>query len=162
MNRKLSCLALLCSISAAAQTTSKLAGNPPDAPSKVSFDLRLSNLEALPQAATPQAGSPQGQAAPGNTTAGSQTAGTTPRNLSIKDAEQLAIQNNPQTTVARLNALPSQQVTRETRSALFPQANMDLTGVDSHPGSRITAGGLNNPIIYERAAAGASVTQLIT
>jgi len=66
MNRKLSCLVLLCSISAAAQTTSKLAGNPPDAPSQVAFDLRLTQVasDSLPQAATPQAGSAQqGQAA---------------------------------------------------------------------------------------------------
>jgi outer membrane protein len=82
--------------------------------------------------------------------------------LTIKDAEQLALQNNPQISVARLNALASQQATREVRSALWPQASADLTGVDSHPGSRITAGGLNNPIIYERAAVGATVTQLIT
>jgi outer membrane protein len=38
----------------------------------------------------------------------------------------------------------------------------NLTGVDSRDGSRITAGALNNPIIYQRAAAGVSVQQLIT
>ena len=100
MNRTLAGLALLCSVSATAQTPTKLAGNPPDAPSQVSFDLRLSQLasDALPRVATPQAASAQqGQAAPGNSAAGSQTAstGTSVRTLSIKDAEQLAIQNNP-------------------------------------------------------------------
>jgi outer membrane protein len=34
--------------------------------------------------------------------------------------------------------------------------------VDANPGSRITAGALNNPVIYQRAAAGATVSQLIT
>ena len=34
--------------------------------------------------------------------------------------------------------------------------------MDSQENSRITAGGLNNPIIYERAAAGVMVNQLIT
>jgi len=82
--------------------------------------------------------------------------------LSITQAEQLALKNNPQISVARLTALASQQVTREAQSALWPQATADLTGVDSHPNSRITAGGLNNPIIYQRAAAGTSITQLIT
>ncbi|HWH57197.1 MAG TPA: hypothetical protein VN682_06175, partial [Terriglobales bacterium] len=109
MNRKLACLVLLCSMSVAAQTPSKLAGNPPDAPSKVSFELRLTQLasDALPHAATPQpAPDHQSQPAPGTNAPGSQTAA--PRSLSIKDAEQLAIQNNPQTTVARLNALASQ------------------------------------------------------
>lgn len=84
------------------------------------------------------------------------------RTLTLKDAEQLALKNNPAIAVSRLLALASQQVTREARSALWPQAVTNLTGVDSHPGSRITAGGLNNPIIYQRAAAGAMVTQLIT
>jgi len=72
------------------------------------------------------------------------------------------LQNNPQISVARLTALASRQVTREVRSSLWPAATGDLTGVDSHANSRITAGGLNNPIIYERAAAGVWVSQLIT
>ncbi len=82
--------------------------------------------------------------------------------LSIKDAEALALKNNPAISVARLSALASHQVTREVRSNLWPQANADLTGVDAHDNSRITAGGLNNPIIYTRAAAGTTVSQLIT
>jgi outer membrane protein len=38
----------------------------------------------------------------------------------------------------------------------------NLTAVDSHTGSRVTAGALNNPIVYERAAGGVTVSQLIT
>lgn len=82
--------------------------------------------------------------------------------LSLKDAEAIALKNNPQISVGRLLALASQQVTREVRSNLWPTANADLTGVDAHDNSRITAGGLNNPIIYERAAGGVTVSQLIT
>lgn len=82
--------------------------------------------------------------------------------LSVKDAEGLALKNNPQITSARLSALAAHQVTREARSSLWPQAYVDLTGVDSSEGSRISAGALNNPIIYERAAYGATVSQLIT
>jgi outer membrane protein len=82
--------------------------------------------------------------------------------LSLNQAEALAIKNNPQISVARLTALASHQVTREVRSALWPTVNGDLTAVDSHDNSRITAGGLNNPIIYERAAGGVIVNQLIT
>jgi outer membrane protein len=82
--------------------------------------------------------------------------------LSLKDAEAQALKNNPQISVARLTALASQQVTREVRSNLWPTAVTNLTGVDSRENSRITAGGLNNPIIYQRAAAGATVSQLIT
>ena len=82
--------------------------------------------------------------------------------LSLKDAEALAIKNNPQISVARLTALASQQVTREVRSNLWPTVTGNITGVDAESGSRITAGALNNPIIYERAAAGVMVSQLIT
>src|ERR1700690_2305987 len=82
--------------------------------------------------------------------------------LSVKDAEAIALKNNPAISVARLNALASQQVTREVRSALWPQAYANLTAVDARNNSRITAGALNNPIIYTRAAGGGTVSQLIT
>ena len=82
--------------------------------------------------------------------------------LTLPQAEALAIKNNPQISVGRLIALASQQVTREARSNLWPTATGDLTGVDAQSGTRITAGALNNPLIYERAAAGVMVTQLIT
>ena len=77
----------------------------------------------------------------------------TPTMLSLKDAQALALKNNPQISVARLSALATQQVTREVRSNLWPTATVDLTAVDSEPGSRITAGALNNPTVYPRAAA---------
>ena len=91
-----------------------------------------------------------------------QSGSSVPTLLSVKDAQVLALKNNPQISVARLTALASQQVTREVRSSLWPTANVDLTGVDANPGSRITAGALNNPTVYQRAAAGASVSQLLT
>jgi outer membrane protein len=82
--------------------------------------------------------------------------------LSVKDAEAIALKNNPAISVARLSALASQQVTREVRSALWPQAYANLTAVDARNNSRITAGGLNNPVIFTRAAGGATIGQLIT
>jgi outer membrane protein len=91
-----------------------------------------------------------------------QTAAVPSTSLSLSDAQALALKNNPQISFARLTALASQQVTRQVRSNLWPTATMDLTAVDSEPGSRITAGALNNPTVYPRAAAGATVTQLIT
>ncbi|MGB9197224.1 MAG: TolC family protein [Terriglobales bacterium] len=82
--------------------------------------------------------------------------------LSLKDAESLALKNNPQISVARLTALASRQVTREQRSNLWPTVTGSITGVDAQANSRITAGALNNPLIYERAAGGLTVDQLIT
>ena len=82
--------------------------------------------------------------------------------LSIQDAESIALKRNPAISEARLNALASQQVAREVRSNLWPQATANVTAVDARENSRITAGGLNNPIIFTRAAAGATLSQLIT
>jgi outer membrane protein len=82
--------------------------------------------------------------------------------LSLKDAETIALKSNPAISVARLSALASEQVTREVRSNLWPQAYGNVTAVDAQNNSRITAGALNNPIIYTRAAGGAEVSQLIT
>jgi outer membrane protein len=82
--------------------------------------------------------------------------------LTVAQAEQMALRNNPNISVARLLALAQAQVTRQVRSAEFPTATGDLTAVESHLDSRITAGTLNNPSIYDRAAGGLTVSQLIT
>lgn len=82
--------------------------------------------------------------------------------LTLGDAERLAIKNNPIISVARLLQLAQAQVTREVRSGELPTATGDLTSVGAHDNSRITAGLLNNPSIYDRAAGGLTVNQLIT
>jgi outer membrane protein len=80
----------------------------------------------------------------------------------LAQAETIALKNNPQITIGRLHALEAQQFVRESRSALLPNAYLSLTGVDANPGSRLTAGFLNNPILFPRAAGGAAVNQLVT
>jgi outer membrane protein len=82
--------------------------------------------------------------------------------LTLQQAEATALKNNPQITIGKLRSLAAQQAIREARSALMPTANLSLTAVASNPGSRITAGALNNPIVYPRAAGGVSVSQLVT
>jgi outer membrane protein len=82
--------------------------------------------------------------------------------LTLADAERMAIKHNPNISVARLIALAQAQVTREVRSAELPTVQGDLTAVGAHENSRITAGALNNPSIYDRAAGGLTVSQLIT
>ena len=82
--------------------------------------------------------------------------------LTLAQAEAIGLKNNPQITVGKLRALEAQQYVRETRSALLPTAFLSLTGVDSRAGSRIAAGGLNNPVVFPRAATGATVSQLVT
>jgi outer membrane protein len=82
--------------------------------------------------------------------------------LTRRVAEALALKKNPQITVGKLRALVAGQYVREQRSALLPTAYLSLTGVTASPGARISAGALNNPIIFPRAATGATVSQLIT
>jgi outer membrane protein len=84
------------------------------------------------------------------------------RSITLQQAEAIAIKNNPQITVGRLQALQAREFTREARAALYPQIGLNVTAVGSDPGSRISAGFLNNPTVYPRVAAGAAVSQLIT
>ena len=102
--------------------------------------------------------------APGDppTSQASAQAASTGTPLTLAQAEAIAIKNNPQITMGKLRALVAQQHVRESRSAFLPNANLSLTGVDANPGSRLTAGFLNNPILFPRAAEGASVNQLVT
>jgi outer membrane protein len=138
-------------LSAFGQTSQTQAGNLPSAPapqpSVIRRNMSYPDLDRGSQ--TPAAAQLASTANPA-------------QSLTLKDAEVLARKNNPQISVSRLLALASQQVTREVRSNLWPTANADITGVDSQENSRISAGGLNNPIIYERAAGGVTVSQLIT
>jgi outer membrane protein len=82
--------------------------------------------------------------------------------LTIQDAEALALKNNPRVSVYRLLSLASGQVTRQQKAAYYPTVYGSLTAVEPHEGSRIAAGNLNNPIVYERAAGGVTLSQLIT
>lgn len=111
----------------------------------------------------PQSAAAQGLAQSQNSPLNVNRPDTRPQlRLTLKEAETLVLRNNPQIAGARLKALAAQQVVRETRSIYWPTATANITAVDSQTNSRIAAGGLNNPIIYERAAGGASVNQLIT
>jgi outer membrane protein len=82
--------------------------------------------------------------------------------LTLAEAERIALQHNPNISVAHLLQLAQAQVVREARAADLPSAFGDLTAVGAHDNSRITAGALNNPIVYDRAAGGLTVSQLIT
>ena len=85
-----------------------------------------------------------------------------PVKLTLREAEQFALTNNPQITVSQLLTLAQHQALREVRSSELPSATGNLTAVDAHQGTRITAGVLNNPSVFERAGAGVTIAQLIT
>jgi outer membrane protein len=82
--------------------------------------------------------------------------------LTRQQAEQLALKNNPHISVAALLALAQKQVVRETRSALLPALNGNLTGVDAEEASRVSAGSLTASRLLYHAGAGLDLSQLIT
>jgi outer membrane protein len=88
--------------------------------------------------------------------------GQDPQNLTLAEAEKTAIQNHPQIQAASFVASAAAARVRQVRSAYYPQAYASLTGVDAENNSRIAAGGLNNPIIFERYSNGVTVGQLVT
>src|ERR1035441_6234595 len=81
--------------------------------------------------------------------------------LTLIDAEQMAIKNNPRVSVGRLLALAQHQVVRETRAARLPTATAAITAEDAEDGSRISAGSLTASRLFQHAGAGGEFTQLI-
>ena len=82
--------------------------------------------------------------------------------LSLREAERRAIEMNPQVQAGHYAALAAGEVVRETRSAFMPTVLGSFTGAGAQDGTRIAAGGLNNPTILDRFASGFSVSQLVT
>ncbi|HEX4350909.1 MAG TPA: TolC family protein [Verrucomicrobiae bacterium] len=83
--------------------------------------------------------------------------------LTLADAQSLALKNHPQIASANYLVLAAQEVVKETRAGYFPTINLYGTAVGvNQEGTRILAGGLNNPSVYDRAAGGLQVSQLIT
>ena len=86
----------------------------------------------------------------------------TVQKLTLQEAEQTAIQNHPRIQAAMNLASAAKAQVTQARSAYYPTVYGSLTGVDAADNSRIAAGALNNPIIYDRYANGVTVSQLVT
>ncbi len=87
--------------------------------------------------------------------------------LSLAEARLMALENHPRVVAARYQAGAAEESVKEARSASLPSATLYGTaaGEDSATASgptRILAGGINNPSVYDRLAGGVSVSQLIT
>jgi outer membrane protein len=82
--------------------------------------------------------------------------------LSLRQAEQMALQNHPQVQAAENVAAASKAQVTQARSAYYPTLYGSLTGVYAENNSRLGAGALNNPVIYDRFAEGISASQLVT
>jgi outer membrane protein len=84
--------------------------------------------------------------------------------LTLLEAHQSSLRNHPRIKVSELRALAAKEITREVRSAYFPNlsANVAAVGTANENTRLAAAGGLNNPAIFERNAEGVVISQLIT
>jgi outer membrane protein len=89
-------------------------------------------------------------------------AAQTPTRLTLEEAEALAVKNHPAVSAALLTALAANQVTTEVHSAAYPTLAANLTAAGAMDGSRLAAGSLNNPIIYNRVSTGVTISQVLT
>jgi outer membrane protein len=89
--------------------------------------------------------------------------GSPPRTLTLDQAHAIALKNHPGIAAADYRALAASEVFKQARSGLLPQVSLygSVVQADS-ANTRIMAGGLNNPSVFNRAAFGAGVSQLIT
>jgi len=87
-----------------------------------------------------------------------------PPSLTLSEAHETALRNHPRIKVGDLIALAARQVTREARSAFFPNISGNVVAVGTaRENTRLAAiGALNNPSIFERNAEGLVASQLIT
>ncbi len=82
--------------------------------------------------------------------------------LTLADAEKIAIQNHPRIQAATQLASAAAAQVKEVQSAYFPQASGAATGAYAENNSRISAGLLNSPSVFNKFADGVSVSQLVT
>ncbi len=88
--------------------------------------------------------------------------GNPPQTLTLDQAHVIALKNHPGIGAADYRALAADEVYRQARSGLLPQVALYGSVVQAQSANtRIMAGGLNNPSVFNRAAFGAGVSQLI-
>ena len=82
--------------------------------------------------------------------------------LTLAAVRKLAVQNSPQLSASRLTAVAARQVPLEYRANRYPTVAGAVTAVGADNGSRLAAGGLNNPAVFDRFASGLTMNQLVT
>jgi outer membrane protein len=93
----------------------------------------------------------------------SNTHAQTQRTMTLTEAKEIALRKHPRITIAELRALAAQQASKEVSAGFFPTATINVTAASADSNNtRIAAGGLNNPSVFERNAEGISISQLIT
>jgi outer membrane protein len=86
----------------------------------------------------------------------------TPPQLTLQQAEALALQNHPQVQAAQHEVNYSNQQIVENRAAYYPNVTGDLTGSQGNNLGRIGAGDLSASRLFTRFGQGVVVRQLVT
>jgi outer membrane protein len=82
--------------------------------------------------------------------------------LSLRDAEALAVKNHPQVLASQAIYQRANQIIIQARSAYYPALNGEVTGAQANLNSRMGAGVLNDPRLFNHFGSGLSLSQLIT
>ncbi len=82
--------------------------------------------------------------------------------LSLQEAEAMALKNHPQVLESQALFLRADQITRQARSAYYPALNGEITGAQANLNSRLGAGVLNDPRLFNHFGSGLTLSQLIT
>lgn len=83
--------------------------------------------------------------------------------LSLDQAKAEALRNHPAYVAAQLRSLLAKESLKETQAGYYPTATgfVDAVGA-GEDNTRILAGGINNPSVYDRVGEGIAVSQMIT
>ncbi len=82
--------------------------------------------------------------------------------LTLAQAVEIALRQNPGVDAARLTAEAAAQAPVQARAGLFPQVSAQSSVAGAPDDTRIAAGSLNNPLIISRLGFGVTVNQLLT
>ncbi len=82
--------------------------------------------------------------------------------LSLQDAEAMALKNHPQVLASQAAYLRSDQIVTENRAAYYPALNGDITAAQADVNSRLGAGVINDPRLFNHFGTGVTLSQLIT
>ncbi len=82
--------------------------------------------------------------------------------LSLTEAHALALKNHPQVLASQALYQRADQITIQERSAYYPALNGEVTGAQANLNSRLGAGILNDPRLFNHFGSGLTLSQLIT
>jgi outer membrane protein len=82
--------------------------------------------------------------------------------LTLAEAEQYAVANNPRLSSARLTAHAVDKTIAEAKAARYPTLSANVTGTGAETGTTVSAGALTTSSLSSRVGSGLALSQLIT